>query len=219
MPSRKQPLANIEEAPEAESASAAQAVVENLTTGGSTDVVSMLSRSIETVATDIKQGQQAMNRPMEIQQAPAQALIAQALLALVQAADPLRRISAERFYRTKPEVSLADLSRLVQESEETVETYKARFKKACHRYKMALFEAEFVQLAQIDLDFEIPKKFEGMNVRDFFELSIKKIDRGFYHFGDVRTRMWTLIGGLHARFWIVQLGSVHLPVGMRDGHA
>ncbi|OWM90130.1 hypothetical protein CDL15_Pgr006451 [Punica granatum] len=65
MPSRKQPLANIEEAPEAESASAAQAVVENLTTGGSTDVVSMLSRSIETVATDIKQGQQAMNRPME----------------------------------------------------------------------------------------------------------------------------------------------------------
>ncbi|PKI40931.1 hypothetical protein CRG98_038679 [Punica granatum] len=35
----------------------------------------------------------------------------------------------------------------------------------------------------------------------------------------VRTRMWTLVGARIARFWIARLGSVHLPVGTRDGHA
>ncbi|PKI77383.1 hypothetical protein CRG98_002224 [Punica granatum] len=31
--------------------------------------------------------------------------------------------------------------------------------------------------------------------------------------------MWTLVGARIARFWIVRLGSVHLHVGTRDGHA
>ncbi|PKI39323.1 hypothetical protein CRG98_040285 [Punica granatum] len=31
--------------------------------------------------------------------------------------------------------------------------------------------------------------------------------------------MWTLVGARIARFWIARLGSVHLPVGTRDGHA
>ncbi|PKI61770.1 hypothetical protein CRG98_017820 [Punica granatum] len=35
----------------------------------------------------------------------------------------------------------------------------------------------------------------------------------------VRTRMWTLVGAHIARFWIARLGSVHLAVGTRDGHA
>ncbi|PKI56022.1 hypothetical protein CRG98_023581 [Punica granatum] len=35
----------------------------------------------------------------------------------------------------------------------------------------------------------------------------------------VWTRMWTLVGARIARFWIARLGSVHLPVGTRDGHA
>ncbi|PKI60893.1 hypothetical protein CRG98_018718 [Punica granatum] len=35
----------------------------------------------------------------------------------------------------------------------------------------------------------------------------------------VRTRMWTLVGACIALFWIARLGSVHLPVGTRDGHA
>ncbi|PKI72927.1 hypothetical protein CRG98_006627 [Punica granatum] len=35
----------------------------------------------------------------------------------------------------------------------------------------------------------------------------------------VRTRMWTLVGARIARFWIARLGSVHLLVGTRDGHA
>ncbi|PKI60928.1 hypothetical protein CRG98_018674 [Punica granatum] len=31
--------------------------------------------------------------------------------------------------------------------------------------------------------------------------------------------MWTLVGARIARFWIARLGSVHLLVGTRDGHA
>ncbi|PKI48219.1 hypothetical protein CRG98_031374 [Punica granatum] len=33
----------------------------------------------------------------------------------------------------------------------------------------------------------------------------------------VRTRMWTLVGARITRFWIARLGSVHLPLGTRDG--
>ncbi|GKV18516.1 hypothetical protein SLEP1_g28883 [Rubroshorea leprosula] len=49
-----------------------------------------------------------------------------------------------QFYRSEPEVSMADLSRL-----------------------------EFVKLAQNGLDIELRKKFEGMKFCDFFELSYK----------------------------------------------
>ncbi|PKI69597.1 hypothetical protein CRG98_010010 [Punica granatum] len=31
--------------------------------------------------------------------------------------------------------------------------------------------------------------------------------------------MWTLVGARIARFWIVRLESVHLPVGTHDRHA
>ncbi|OWM82840.1 hypothetical protein CDL15_Pgr029201 [Punica granatum] len=73
----------------------------------------------------------------------------------------------------EPKVSLADLSRLVQQPGETVEAYIARFKKARHRYSVALFEAEFVKLALTGLNFELHKKFEGIDFEDFFELSTK----------------------------------------------
>ncbi|PKI70081.1 hypothetical protein CRG98_009544 [Punica granatum] len=49
-----------------------------------------------------------------------------------------------QFYRTKSEVSLLDLSRLVQEPGEAAAAYIARFKKARHRCKVALSEVEFV---------------------------------------------------------------------------
>ncbi|PKI65241.1 hypothetical protein CRG98_014390 [Punica granatum] len=41
----------------------------------------------------------------------------------------------------------------------------------------------------------------------------------YYVMVTVRTRMWTLVGARIVRFWIARLGSVHLPVGTRDGHA
>ncbi|GKV46004.1 hypothetical protein SLEP1_g53027 [Rubroshorea leprosula] len=73
----------------------------------------------------------------------------------------------------EPEVSMADLSRLVQRPGETSEAFLARFRKARLKCRVALPEQEFVKLAQNGLDIELRKKFEGMEFRDFFELSYK----------------------------------------------
>ncbi|GKV47379.1 hypothetical protein SLEP1_g54284 [Rubroshorea leprosula] len=78
-----------------------------------------------------------------------------------------------QFYRSEPEVSMADLSRLVQRPGETSEAFLARFRKARLKCRVALPEQEFVKLAQNGLDIELRKKFEGMEFRDFFELSYK----------------------------------------------
>ncbi|GKU93239.1 hypothetical protein SLEP1_g6847 [Rubroshorea leprosula] len=78
-----------------------------------------------------------------------------------------------QFYRSEPEVSMADLSRLVQRPEETSKAFLARFRKARLKCRVALPEQEFVKLAQNGLDIELRKKFEGMEFRDFFELSYK----------------------------------------------
>ncbi|GKV28866.1 hypothetical protein SLEP1_g37855 [Rubroshorea leprosula] len=77
------------------------------------------------------------------------------------------------FYRSEPEVSMADLSRLVQRPGETSEAFLAKFQKARLKCRVALPEQEFVKLAQNGLDIELRKKFEGMEFRDFFELSYK----------------------------------------------
>ncbi|GKV39528.1 hypothetical protein SLEP1_g47286 [Rubroshorea leprosula] len=78
-----------------------------------------------------------------------------------------------QFYRSEPEVSMADLSRMVQRPGETSEAFLARFRKARLKCRVALPEQEFVKLAQNVLDIELRKKFEGMEFRDFFELSYK----------------------------------------------
>ncbi|OWM73904.1 hypothetical protein CDL15_Pgr018964 [Punica granatum] len=65
MPPRKQPTANVKEAPGVESAAALPATVKDPTSGGKADPVIMLSRSVEIMAVDIKQGQHAMDRSME----------------------------------------------------------------------------------------------------------------------------------------------------------
>ncbi|XP_073304159.1 uncharacterized protein [Primulina huaijiensis] len=64
-----------------------------------------------------------------------------------------------QFYRTEPEVCIADLS---------------RFKKMKNRCKVFLPETEFMKMAQKGMDFELRKKFQDMEFRDFFELAAKK---------------------------------------------
>ncbi|GKV50945.1 hypothetical protein SLEP1_g57622, partial [Rubroshorea leprosula] len=74
---------------------------------------------------------------------------------------------------TEPEISMADLSRLTQRPGESSENYLMWFRKARMKCHVALLEQEFVKLAQNGLDIELRKKFEGMEFRDFFELSYK----------------------------------------------
>ncbi|OMO78281.1 Retrotransposon gag protein [Corchorus capsularis] len=78
-----------------------------------------------------------------------------------------------QFYRIEPEVSLPDLSRLSQKKGESAEDYLARFKKLRNRCHIALPEEEFVHLAQNGLDIELRKKFEGVEFRDYFDMSTK----------------------------------------------
>ncbi|XP_075500113.1 uncharacterized protein LOC142538697 [Primulina tabacum] len=78
-----------------------------------------------------------------------------------------------QFYRTELEVCIADLSRITKKKGESVEYFIDRFKKIKNRCKIFLPETEFVKMAQKGLDFELRKKFQGMEFRDFFELAAK----------------------------------------------
>ncbi|XP_073017956.1 uncharacterized protein [Primulina eburnea] len=78
-----------------------------------------------------------------------------------------------QFYRTEHEVCIADLSRMSQKKEETIDMFIDRFKKTKNMCKVFLPETEFVKIAQKGLDFELQKKFQGMEFRDFFELAAK----------------------------------------------
>ncbi|GKV01604.1 hypothetical protein SLEP1_g14149 [Rubroshorea leprosula] len=84
-----------------------------------------------------------------------------------------RDASQSTIEHIEPEISMANLSRLTQRLGESSENYLMRFRKAWMKCHVALPEQEFVKLAQNGLDIELRKKFEGMEFRDFFELSYK----------------------------------------------
>ncbi|GKV30040.1 hypothetical protein SLEP1_g38905 [Rubroshorea leprosula] len=73
----------------------------------------------------------------------------------------------------EPKISMADLSRLTQWPGESFENYLLQFRKAQMKCHVALPEQEFMKLVQNGLNIELQKKFEGMEFRDFFELSYK----------------------------------------------
>ncbi|XP_073122016.1 uncharacterized protein [Henckelia pumila] len=81
-----------------------------------------------------------------------------------------------QFYRTEPETSIADFSRLTQKSSETTWFFIERFKKLKSHCKVFLPEPEFVKLAQRGLDFELRKKFQGTEFRDFNEIAAKVVE-------------------------------------------
>ncbi|OMO99378.1 reverse transcriptase [Corchorus capsularis] len=87
--------------------------------------------------------------------------------------EEMERLFHTQFYKTEPEISMVDLSRLSQRKGESAEDYIARFKKMRNRCRIALPEQEFVRLAQNGLDLELRKKFEGMEFRDYYEMSTK----------------------------------------------
>ena len=76
-----------------------------------------------------------------------------------------------QFYRTDPEVSMADLSQLHQLSNDLMEEYIRCFRKLKFRCKVIIPEIEFVKMATEGMNFELRKKFEGMEFRDLYELA------------------------------------------------
>ncbi|OMO91306.1 reverse transcriptase [Corchorus capsularis] len=63
--------------------------------------------------------------------------------------EEMERLFHTQFYRTEPEVSMADLSRLYQKKGESAEDYLVRFKKLRNMCRTPLQEMEFVRLAHV----------------------------------------------------------------------
>ena len=79
------------------------------------------------------------------------------------------------FSHTYLGVSIANLARLRQRPDETVEQFIMRFKRAHMHCQIILLVREYVKFAVDGLDFEFRKKFERVTFFDLYELS----DRDF----------------------------------------
>lgn len=66
---------------------------------------------------------------------------------------------------------MANLSRLQQKPGELVEQYITKLKRIGNKFHILLPDYEFVKLAWSGPDFELRKKFEGMEFRDMSKLS------------------------------------------------
>jgi hypothetical protein len=77
------------------------------------------------------------------------------------------------FARTDLGISMADLARLKQELGETADQFIMRFKRTRLRCQTQLPESEHIRFAVNGLNFELRKKFEGVNFYDLFDLADK----------------------------------------------
>lgn len=73
------------------------------------------------------------------------------------------------FFYSKPKVSIVDISRVNQILGEKANDFIARLKKMSNRCNSIIPEVEFIKMAQKGLDFELGKKFQCMDFRDFNE--------------------------------------------------
>lgn len=63
---------------------------------------------------------------------------------------------------------IAELFRVTQTHDESVDKFIERFKKMRNGCKVYLLKYEFVRMAQWALDFELRKKFQRMELKDFY---------------------------------------------------
>ncbi|BFG30709.1 hypothetical protein CerSpe_169830 [Prunus speciosa] len=88
----------------------------------------------------------------------------------------MEKIFHEQFYRPEPEVSMADLAKMRQGSNESVQEYLGKFREARARCTINMPEHEFAKLAQGGLLLDLRKKFEGIEFRDIYDLLLR-VDR------------------------------------------
>ncbi|CAN1340863.1 hypothetical protein LINPERPRIM_LOCUS38999 [Linum perenne] len=87
----------------------------------------------------------------------------------IQSWQQMEQIFHAQFYRSQPEVSMADLARMRQQPGESVESFLTSFKNARNRCFVNLIEREFFKLAQGGLNFELRKKFQDRGFSDLFQ--------------------------------------------------
>ncbi|KAI5343008.1 hypothetical protein L3X38_010884 [Prunus dulcis] len=88
----------------------------------------------------------------------------------------MEQIFHEQFYRLEPEVSMVDLAKMHQGSNELVQEYLGKFREARARCTVNMHEHEFVKLAQGGLLLDLRKKFEGIEFCDIYDLLLQ-VDR------------------------------------------
>ena len=71
----------------------------------------------------------------------------------------MQRLFDTQFYRTEPEICIAELSRVTQRAGERADDYIARFKTMRRKCKVNIPEIEYVKMAQQGLELELRKKF------------------------------------------------------------
>ncbi|XP_059639027.1 uncharacterized protein LOC132281329 [Cornus florida] len=91
----------------------------------------------------------------------------------IQTWDEMEEAFHTQFYRTETEATLADISRLSQLLNESVETFVARFRKAKLKCRVSLPEPEYIKLALNGLDIEHRKRFDRVEFQDLFDLADK----------------------------------------------
>ncbi|XP_021825915.1 uncharacterized protein LOC110766827 [Prunus avium] len=74
----------------------------------------------------------------------------------------MERIFHEHFYQTNREITVAELARMSQASDESPRDYLQRFKICRNWCRTNLPEREFVKMAEEGLEFEYRKKFQGI---------------------------------------------------------
>ncbi|CAL2246492.1 unnamed protein product [Prunus armeniaca] len=88
----------------------------------------------------------------------------------------METIFHEHFYQTNREITVAELVRMSQASDESPRDYLQRFKTCRNWCRTNLPEREFVKMAEKGLEFEYRKKFKGIEFLDMHDL-INKVDR------------------------------------------
>ncbi|XP_021829945.1 uncharacterized protein LOC110770168 [Prunus avium] len=88
----------------------------------------------------------------------------------------MERIFHEHFYQTNREITVAELARMSQASDESPRDYLQRFKTCRNWCRTNLPERELFKMAKEGLEFEYWKKFQGIEFRDMHDL-INKVDR------------------------------------------
>ena len=63
--------------------------------------------------------------------------------------------------------------RVTQRNGETIDLFISLFKKIRNKFKIHLPKIEYMKMAQRGLDIKLRKKFQGMEFRDFYELTTK----------------------------------------------
>ncbi|CAL9000943.1 unnamed protein product [Prunus brigantina] len=88
----------------------------------------------------------------------------------------MERTFHKHFYQTNREITVVELARMSQATNESPRDYLQRFKTCRNWCRTNLPEREFVKIAEEGLEFEYRKKFQGIEFRDMHDL-INKVDR------------------------------------------